>query len=338
MDLIMFNHFFKNKAINYLNKKDDKSASKVLSQLFNHAPAYELSFEKLDTHISVVRWDASQKEVCKLTLNSEITEDRLNFFCTRLILTLNLISEFHNSSLFKKISVNLNLDDTPAGPGLAFCSDSDTHSLIPDFIYLSSKGYSDLARNILKKDIPFPMRKSVAYWRGNSACLRDATHWISMPRLRLCEIALSSNHSHLFDVGLSGIAQVTDSEKNEIIKSGFFKGFSPLEDFLKYKYQIDIDGNSNSWPGLFQKLLTGGTVLKVLSAHNFRQWYYERLIPWKNYVPIETSMEDLVDKVIWLNNHQNLAQEIADNSRRLAFDLSYKNEILKSILAIQKLH
>ena len=51
--------------------------------------------------------------------------------------------------------------------------------------------------------------------------------------------------------------------------------YVPMTDFNKYKYQIDIDGNTNAWPGLFQKLLTGSPVLKVASPYGFRQWLYE---------------------------------------------------------------
>jgi hypothetical protein len=73
------------------------------------------------------------------------------------------------------------------------------------------------------------------------------------------------------------------------------------------KYQIDIDGNSSSWPGLFQRLLSGDTVLKVTSNKGWRQWYYDDLLPWENFVPVASDLSDLVEIVDWLVGHDELA-------------------------------
>ena len=51
------------------------------------------------------------------------------------------------------------------------------------------------------------------------------------------------------------------------------------EHYMRSRHLIDIDGWANSWSGLFQKLLSGSTVLKVASNKGFRQWYYDRLEP-----------------------------------------------------------
>ena len=52
-------------------------------------------------------------------------------------------------------------------------------------------------------------------------------------------------------------------------RNGLFAASVPETSFGNYKYQIDIDGVSNSWSGLFQKLLTGSPVLKVSSPVGF---------------------------------------------------------------------
>ncbi len=327
---------FAEASVNYLEIRDCVRASSALSSLYNFNPKFEIRFEKLDTPISVAIWKTYHKELSTLILNSDIPDERLRFFCTRLVMSANLFSAFHSSAFFRTGVVNINLNDTPAAPGLAFCSNSETHTLIPDFIYLSSKGYADLANTILDQYIAFEDREPIAYWRGNSACRREGSHWRTMPRIRLCELATNKSHAALFDVGLSDIAQVTDAEKIEIIDAGFLKGFAPLESFLKCQYHIDIDGNSNSWPGLFQKLLLGGTIIKVSSALNFRQWYYDRLIPWQNYVPVETQMGDLVEKVIWLNKNQEKAREIAIKAQMLGAELTYVGEVQMAVKAVHE--
>ena len=103
-----------------------------------------------------------------------------------------------------------------------------------------------------------------------------------------------------------------------------------MEDFNKYKYQIDIDGNTNSWPGLFQKLLTRSPVLKVASPRGYRQWYYDRLRPWVNFVPVAQDMSDLIEKILWLRSHDDAGRRIGEAGKALADSLDYEGEIARS--------
>ena len=108
----------------------------------------------------------------------------------------------------------------------------------------------------------------------------------------------------------------------------------PAGSFADWKYQIDIDGNTNSWPGLFQKLLTGSPVLKIASSWNWRQWYYDRLVPWANFVPIEEDMTDLIEKLAWLRDNDEQAQRIGNAGRELASSMSYESEIAAALHVI----
>ena len=109
--------------------------------------------------------------------------------------------------------------------------------------------------------------------------------------------------------------------------AGLIRGSVPAEDFLKFKYQIDIDGNSNSWPGLYHKLLTGSPVLKVASPNGYRQWYYDRLKPWINYVPVQADMSDLAQKIEWLRTNDDQARAIGEAGLALARSLDYEREL-----------
>lgn len=105
----------------------------------------------------------------------------------------------------------------------------------------------------------------------------------------------------------------------------------PATEFARYRVQIDIDGNSNSWSGLFRKLLTGNPVLKIASSHNFRQWYYDRLVPWQHYVPVESDMRDLVEKVRWALAHEDKARAIGDRGAALASTMTYDAELRHAV-------
>jgi hypothetical protein len=122
--------------------------------------------------------------------------------------------------------------------------------------------------------------------------------------------------------------------ESEIHESGLMSEFVPATEFNKFKYHIDIDGNTNSWPGLFQKLLTGSPVLKVASAGSYRQWYYSRLKPWVNFVPVLSDMSDLVAKIAWLHEHEKEAITIGIRGQELALSMHFNQEVNNSGLAI----
>jgi len=133
------------------------------------------------------------------------------------------------------------------------------------------------------------------------------------------------------DAGITQIMHVVDPiHVSEIRNSGLIRPIVPAADFQNFKYQIDIDGFTNSWPGLFQKLLTGSPVLKVASPHGYRQWYYDRLKPWVNFVPVASDMADLIEKIEWLRGHDEAARQIGEQGRALAESLDYGGELERS--------
>jgi alginate O-acetyltransferase complex protein AlgJ len=122
----------------------------------------------------------------------------------------------------------------------------------------------------------------------------------------------------------------SESEETEINQSGLMRDFVGPECFQDYKYHIDIDGNTNSWPGLFQKLLTGSPVLKVASSSGYRQWYYDRLEPWGNFVPVSADFSDLLDKVAWLRDNDHIARKIGVAGRVLALSMTVQSEVRRA--------
>ena len=67
--------------------------------------------------------------------------------------------------------------------------------------------------------------------------------------------------------------------------------------------------------------------MKIESRRGPRLWFYERLVPWKNYVPAAPEMGYLVDKVRWLSRQDAMVQEIGEAGRELAEQLTYAREI-----------
>ena len=75
-----------------------------------------------------------------------------------------------------------------------------------------------------------------------------------------------------------------------------------------HTWQIDIDGNVNSW-GLLWKLLSGSCILRVESPR--RQWYHQRLQPWVHIVPIRSDLSDLGEKLEWCTKQHRACASIA---------------------------
>jgi hypothetical protein len=229
----------------------------------------------------------------------------------------------------------MNTGDFATLPGLAYCGSRPDFILVPDAAYLAARGYAGIKDIFANNWTNWEEREGKAFWRGATTGLRGTPEWRSLPRITLCEKSLE--RADILDAGISSIVQFRrEEERLEVESAGLLRGSIPPEGFLRYKYQIDIDGNSNSWPGFFQKLLTGSPVLKVASPRGFRQWYYDRLEPLVNFVPVGADMSDLFEKIEWLKSHDAEARAIGEQGRALAMSLDYESELLRSHERIQE--
>ena len=249
----------------------------------------------------------------------------------RLIPILPLIAAIHRDG-----NVRISLGDCGIMPGAAFCDFRPDYLLIPDADFLATHGYEGSRRTYAQKNTPWSYRKRVAFWRGSSTGHAPDGNWRSLPRVKLCEIARP--HRELFDVGINQITQFGDPNIAEQMESeGIRADTVPDNRFDEFRYHIDIDGNTNAWSALFRKMLSGSPVLKVASPMGYRQWYYDRLIPWMNFVPIAADLSDLVDKVRWLMKHEDHAICIGNAGRELALSLDYDGEIRQAAKMIDAL-
>lgn len=215
--------------------------------------------------------------------------------------------------------------DRSHGPGLAFCGNTVSHILLPDVHYLESDAYRELKELAERIWIPWQDRRDTVFWRGASTGDRQAVFADSidqLPRVRLCIRAQESPRADLFDVGIADIVQIWGEEREAILQRGIVKGHAPLETFMQYKHVIDVDGNASAWSGLFHRFLMGNTVIKVDSRVGFRQWYYDELIPWKNFVPVSCQMDELEEVAEWLLEHPLEAREISQRGREAALSLT----------------
>ena len=230
------------------------------------------------------------------------------------------------------------VDDAPAGPGLAFCGNNPSSVLIPDNQFFETDGYAELRQFCRDHWKGWRARKDVCLWRGSSTGIRTYARgwrWQDLPRMALCLAVKELGRSDIFDVGISRLVQIHDPVEVAAIEAADITSMElPVTDFMHYRMAIDIDGNTCSWSGLFGKLLMGCTVLKVDSERGWRQWYYDRLLPWHNFVPVDASLSDLAETVCYLASHPGEAERIANRGADLADSLSMPVVLDSSAAAI----
>jgi hypothetical protein len=309
----------------------------LLKDAFAFPAGLVIAFEDSRIGVGVVRWDISPSGEHRFVFdavvlrNASLRNEIMSFYWE-----FPLLAHYAAQGERETGSVLLNRGDIGKSPGLAYCGNQPDHFLIPDTSFVSTRGYESSRQVLARNQIAWQDRAPVAFWRGATTGMRPTPEaWRALERIKLCEIARAHQHTGLFDVGISGVAQFSDPAIiQEIMNSGLVLGRVPWEDWGRYKYLIDIDGNSSPWSNLLQRLLTGSPVLKVESSRGLLQWFYYELIPWQNYIPIAADMSDLLDKVRWLNRNDQFARKVGENGRAIAEAMTIEREMQRSVPVI----
>lgn len=245
-----------------------------------------------------------------------------------------LLKYFETNDLDGEFAVSLG-DEGLNERVISFCSQM-ANFLVVDPIFVGSGGYQD-ARNTYNNAPPWRTRRDMAYWRGTDTGAFRYRDLREAPRVKLAELSIT--RPDLIDAKITQVELRPGWEykKDYYLKNHLIGENEPQDRLLEFKYQIDIDGNTNSWPGLFLKLLSGSPVLKVESELGFQQWYYPKLRAWENYVPVESDIGDLVEKLEWLHGHPDEAEAIGARGRKLASSITYDSAIAEAVATVQKL-
>ena len=198
-------------------------------------------------------------------------------------------------------------------------------ALVPDIYYFQAMGYEDW----IPESIGWNDRVSKIFWRGSSTGLfqQRLEDLDSLPRYRLCQIV--SRLGAIADVGLNAVVQAGDPHQERLIKErllqeGLLKSFIPMTEMTRYRYILDIDGNSNSW-NFMMKLRLGSCVLRVDS--DWHQWFASRLAPWVHYVPIAKDLSDAAEKIAWCLDNESECAAIAEHGLAFARSMRFKDEM-----------
>ena len=174
----------------------------------------------------------------------------------------------------------ITMDDAP---------DYTKNVLLPDFDYLESKGHAAAVSKLLRCDtVPFKQKNTTAIFRGSSTGLAPRTVE-AIPQNTRLRASLVSRNVTGWDIAIVNTVQL-----GKPIAAAVEPLIAPRMSYCQmaqHKAVLDIDGNSNSWSGLFMKLHMKSLVIKVKS--DYRQWYYHQLRRGRDYIPTDLSHDDL---------------------------------------------
>ena len=66
---------------------------------------------------------------------------------------------------------------------------------------------------------------------------------------------------------------------------------------MSYKYQLSVDGHTAAWKRPAMIMISNQVLFKTTTK--FYQWFYDGLIPFVNYIPVQPNFDDLIEKVEW---------------------------------------
>jgi hypothetical protein len=210
--------------------------------------------------------------------------------------------------------------------------------MLPDPFYIISNGYLEPLANIHKTitELSWEGRVAGVYWRGRTTGFPNLTkeHWRENQRIKLCLLAKEINDPQLLDASIVEICQCEDEEtKKMILDSGIISQTVEMNDFCRYRYQLDIDGNCSAW-GLFWKLFIG-PVFKVESSNI--QWFHRSLKPWEHFIPVKSDLSDLAKLIEWARANDEECQFIHRNAMKLVLDNNIDQTIASAGILLQRL-
>ncbi len=226
-----------------------------------------------------------------------------------------------------KGTLQLTLGDMPDGDTgqLCFSGTNDNHFLIPDGMFLASNGYADYHYAVRRSALPWAQRNDNLYWRGSLTGQADTFDEIfALPRILLAEKSKTRPDIDAKITDLSQFGPLLPQLEDMCLERNLIGKREPETNNVSYKYLIDIDGNTNSWPGLFTKLLTGSPVIKLKSE--YRQWYYDKLQHGENIWLIDDLDASLDHGLAVLRADPQLALKIGRAGANLAKTLQPENQ------------
>lgn len=216
------------------------------------------------------------------------------------------------------------VDQDPSGPIFSFAKPKSIKKVIsfPDFEALL--GYSKIRKEVVKATNAFPFENKIdkVFWRGSTTGgVFSQANWKTYPRS--LATLLSLENPDLLDAKFTALVQMQDETAKEDIKNANVLSENvPIFDHIKYRYLLDIDGNSCTYSRLYWILLSNCVCIKQITENE--QWYYKGIKPFEHYLPVNSDLSDLFEVLAWAKENPEECEIIVERSTSFAKeDLSF---------------
>ena len=278
----------------------------------------------------------------RIACEDELLRERPNEMLHRLIGVLTVLARMPLEH-FQLVADLSDGEESEAGV-VSFCSRDPGAILIPDHGFVRTLGQDNHRRVARANAIAWSARSDRILWRGQttgsgviSKPRLSADDPDLLPRVRLC-LALKGFPDT--DVRLSVVSHSRDPETDvaRLDEAGILGTYvSPIV-WNGLKFAIDIDGNTNAWSNLLNRLIMGCCVLKVTSPLGYRQWYYDDLAPWTHYVPVKADLSDLVERIAWCRANPDACARIAASGQAFAMARDFDTEVAAAARRVVEAH
>lgn len=225
---------------------------------------------------------------------------------------LNLLNELNlnNEILFLIGDYNLNNQNLPI---ISKTRKSNSNNIIFNFNKFRHMNLVYYLQN--NKDIKFNQKKNIICWRGSTTGNRNnfANRFILVENYY--------NHKNM-NIGFSSNSIINNNEKvgitqniyNYIEKLKYIKPAMKINEILKYKFLISVEGNDVA-SGLKWMLYSNSVVL-MARPRNFSWIMEDKLIPNHHFILLKDDYSDLNEKYEWCLKNLDKCEDISKNATK----------------------
>ncbi|KAJ7585673.1 glycosyl transferase family 90-domain-containing protein [Mycena floridula] len=189
--------------------------------------------------------------------------------------------------------------------------------LIPTEYYYQDAWWSP--KYAYPDNILWSEKKAQLYWRGHGTGGRiHGSSYHNFSRFHISDIA--KEHPDILNVQVTKMqtehCEATgDCDVDAINKEYGISGQNdPREDGYKYKFVMDLDGNTFS--GRYLGLLRSGSL--IFKSTVFTEFFHYWLKPYVHFIPVRQDLSDLVEKVEWAIANDDEAKRIQELGREFS--------------------
>lgn len=179
--------------------------------------------------------------------------------------------------------------------------------LIPVFRYFNEREKYFKSLDEKSKTVNWESKINEYFWRGRPS----GANYKNGSNLRLRLVKKSLSNQNVLDAAFIEIRHLMKNLLAANLKNLKLSKIIDKDEQIIYKYLIAIEGDS--YPSSLHWQLYSNS-LTIFVDTPYIEWYYAGIKPYVHYIPLKSDCSDLEDKMIWLQENDSTAEEIAKNA------------------------